>query len=867
MIRLTLPFLLIPICVLLAAPLRAQNVISQADEMVEISQKLIVLSQIPEKDPTKEAPRRTTAGLILMHQRLDKQEILFQNLLSDSDQLAQFLDYLEDTTHLWDLDKLTFRDLLADLEAEGQFTRKLRKRLIEDLEALGRIESLYADELKGIFGLTQKRGMVVRRKRWEAYLKSISAKFNAQQIMDQLAPASDYEPKGMGGTRGVKKAIWGYNLPPKTLVLTFDDGPHAKNTPRVLAILEERGIPAIFFQVGNNLATENADHKLVATSAAKYAVQIAQSKDYLTGNHTLSHQQLTKLDSAGIVREVDECYRRLREIAKDNSVFFRPPYGAFNDQVRSILMDKNTLPYMWNIDSEDWADPVAASVASRVVAGAESQGKGVILMHDIHSQTVEALPMMLDSLLAKGYKFVLWDGEKVIEKGEEPRANPVTVSTTTRVKVEDNFYRKRWALVVGINDYAHWPRLQYAVNDANGVRDALVKNLNFPEENVFLLTNKEATRHNILNAVGKLADPDRVKEDDAIFVFFAGHGMTRSLPSQRNIGYIIPADAEYESFSGSAISMTEIQDLNEMLPAKHVFWVMDACYSGLALTRGGLSNYDAQRYIREVTSRHARQMLTAGGAQEEVADGGPNGHSIFTWTLLNGLSGDADLNHDGYISASEIFNYVPPSVSSLSRQTPAYGSLVGSAGGDFIFSLKYDEELLSVNSEQHDDKTMQLLNEIEELRKKLASMETRLHSQSESGSTAQRGGNPGEVPQSSAALNAAGLAFFKKKQNEEALQMFLKAVEVDPSNVQAVNNLGFIYYEMGNHAMAEIWIKKAIELAPQRGVAYLNLGDIQLKRGETKAAIESYEKYISLVRESDFTHELSEKVKNLKSGK
>ena len=73
----------------------------------------------------------------------------------------------------------------------------------------------------------------------------------------------------------------------------------------------------------------------------------------------------------------------------------------------------------------------------------------------------------------------------------------------------------------------------------------------------------------------------------------------------------------------------------------------------LALTRGG-GLAMSQNYLTEISRREARQMFTAGGADQQVADNGPNGHSVFTWTLLEGLDGRADLNGDGVITATEL---------------------------------------------------------------------------------------------------------------------------------------------------------------------------------------------------------------------
>jgi uncharacterized caspase-like protein len=99
-----------------------------------------------------------------------------------------------------------------------------------------------------------------------------------------------------------------------------------------------------------------------------------------------------------------------------------------------------------------------------------------------------------------------------------------------------------------------------------------------------------------------LADPTMVQHEDRVLVFFAGHGATRKLASGRELGYIIPVDADLTDFEGSAISMTNFQDISEAIPAKHVLFVMDSCYSGLALTRGGNGQLPSQNYLNEISA-------------------------------------------------------------------------------------------------------------------------------------------------------------------------------------------------------------------------------------------------------------------------
>lgn len=170
-----------------------------------------------------------------------------------------------------------------------------------------------------------------------------------------------------------------------------------------------------------------------------------------------------------------------------------------------------------------------------------------------------------------------------------------------------------------------------------------------------------------------------------MFVFFAGHGATRRLASGRDLGYIIPVDSDPQQLASDAIAMSDLQNIAESLQAKHVLFVMDACYSGLGLTRGGPTS---GAYLRENARRIARQMLTAGGADQQVADSGPNGHSVFTWMLLQALAGKGDLNGDGLITGTELAAYVAPAVSAVSAQTPAFGSLPGSQGGEFVFRYR-----------------------------------------------------------------------------------------------------------------------------------------------------------------------------------
>src|SRR5262249_18504046 len=198
--------------------------------------------------------------------------------------------------------------------------------------------------------------------------------------------------------------------------------------------------------------------------------------------------------------------------------------------------------------------------------------------------------------------------------------------------------------------------------------------------------------------------------------FFAGHGATRTLQDGRQIGFIVPVDADRENYYSTAISMAQLRDASDLIPAKHIYFVMDSCYSGLALSRGTGNFSRDHTYLEEVTRRTARQILTAGGADQQVADDGPSGHSVFTWALLQGLEGKADLDSNGVITASELGAYISPIVASFSKQTPMVGNLVGSEGGEFLFELQ--PEPLTTMSPQMDGKGLKLSQDLAALEKR-----------------------------------------------------------------------------------------------------------------------------------------------------
>src|SRR5262249_18324134 len=249
---------------------------------------------------------------------------------------------------------------------------------------------------------------------------------------------------------------------------------------------------------------------------------------HVLANHSYSHPDLTKISSDKRAHEIADTSLLLEKVIGAKPILFRPPYGSKNAEILKEVEAKGMRCVLWNIDSMDWADPIPTSVAQRALTQIKRENKGVLLMHDIHKQSVAALPLILDELAKEHFTFLLIGDEHYedvsAKNGSAGRGDGQTSKAESVGELPASYYRESWAVVIGINDYQSWPKLRYCVNDANSVEDVLISKFGFKKSNVIKLLNKEATREAIVAALGdKLSDPNKVGREDRVFVFFAGH--------------------------------------------------------------------------------------------------------------------------------------------------------------------------------------------------------------------------------------------------------------------------------------------------------------------------------------------------------
>jgi len=177
------------------------------------------------------------------------------------------------------------------------------------------------------------------------------------------------------------------------IAITFDDGPNPTQTPRLLKMLKDRGIKATFFCLGECVAQSPEVAKQIVAEGHEIA------------NHSWSHPSLSKMSEAAVKDQLDRTHNVIKQTTGVTLTLMRPPYGNFTVKQRAWANAVwNYKIILWDVDSLDWKHRTPAKTESFIMA-ATKKGS-IILCHDIHKTTVDAMPATLDALTAKGFKFV-----------------------------------------------------------------------------------------------------------------------------------------------------------------------------------------------------------------------------------------------------------------------------------------------------------------------------------------------------------------------------------------------------------------------------------------------------------------------------
>ena len=175
------------------------------------------------------------------------------------------------------------------------------------------------------------------------------------------------------------------------IALTFDDGPNTVTTVQVLDKLEQHGITATFFVVGENV---NDDTRAVMLRARRMGCEI--------NNHSMTHPDLASLDEESIKKEVQGTSEKICQTIGETPVFVRPPYFS----VSPLVLRTISQPLIAGLGVDDWIEEVSAEERTQKVLSQAADG-AIILLHDTlgNVQTVEALDGIITGLKDRGFGF------------------------------------------------------------------------------------------------------------------------------------------------------------------------------------------------------------------------------------------------------------------------------------------------------------------------------------------------------------------------------------------------------------------------------------------------------------------------------
>ncbi len=214
------------------------------------------------------------------------------------------------------------------------------------------------------------------------------------------APCPKPPPRWVPDPGTVVRNLQGMPWPPgpRILALTFDDGPNPTWTPQILDVLDRYDVPATFFVLGY-LARAYPD-----------LVRAEVARGHHVADHSWDHPDFNRLSAAAQASQIRSTADLVDSLVGPGTVrCFRPPYGNYSSTTVAVARDRGLATILWSRDGRDWARPGVPAIVNGNLDTRYDGGKGLILLHDgggDRSQTVAALPPLINALRSQGYVFV-----------------------------------------------------------------------------------------------------------------------------------------------------------------------------------------------------------------------------------------------------------------------------------------------------------------------------------------------------------------------------------------------------------------------------------------------------------------------------
>lgn len=233
-------------------------------------------------------------------------------------------------------------------------------------------------------------------------------------------------------------------------------------------------------------------------------------------------------------------------------------------------------------------------------------------------------------------------------------------SASAQLGKPEGLYYKSWAIIIGVENYLLAPKIPGAIEDAKAVAQSF-RQLGFDE--VVELYDKDVSFRRLQQTLSDFL-PRKVGRHDRLVLYFVGHaGVTQDLDG-KELGYLVPWDAQIGNVSKS-VTFEQLKEFSRRSASKHTLLLVNAAVRGWEVSTAQPLSLEGRLAPEDDTERRAVQLLTAGDKGESLSQ--VNGMSLFVQVLVNGLSGAADLNKNGWLMASEIGDYVKQQVLAQSK--------------------------------------------------------------------------------------------------------------------------------------------------------------------------------------------------------
>lgn len=397
-------------------------------------------------------------------------------------------------------------------------------------------------------------------------------------------------------------------------------------------------------------------------------------------------------------------------------------------------------------------------------------------------------------------------------------------------------YYKSWAVIIGIENYLVAPALPGAVEEAKTVAQAL-RQVGFEE--VIELYDKDASFRRLQQTLTDFL-PRKVGRQDRLVLFFVGHAGITQDPAGKDLGYLVPWDAQLGTVSKS-ITFEQLKEFTRRTASKHTLLIFDAAVRGWEETAAQQLSLEGRAAPEEDTEKRVVQVLTAANKGETLSQA--QGKSLFVQILIDGLKGRADQDKNGWLMASELGGFVKQELErqTQGKQHPLFSRLEGD--GDTILvegrkaafimgaapqtpaerqkaaKSQYEQAFALLQAGKSADEALDRLNKAIEY-----------------------------DPAFGDAYVLKSYVRFEVLPNlDEAMSTAKLAVQHAPNNPDSHYTLGLIQEKRGNYAEAERAMRDAIAVNPNYGDVYFSLGELYEDHiKDQPKAVEAFRRYLEL---------------------